>query len=187
MVQAVEEDHDGIEARPIKHEAMVDQQQEQQQEPKTEDLVYVEFVHIQSNSCVVQVGDDVKKGQLLCWSGSVGFSPEPHLHFAAYRSNGKDAATVRVRFECDIIAVTKSNDGKKEDTILLDGSEKVQSSLTNHVSVGIKAGGGRETSMKNPKNEEEDDGEEEALVDASSFLPRAGGWYTEGGLVCHDI
>ena len=61
--------------------------------------LYVEFVHIQSKSCVVQTGDTVQKGQLICRSGSVGFSPEPHLHLAAYRSIGNDASTVRVRFE----------------------------------------------------------------------------------------
>ena len=65
----------------------------------TTDPLYVEFVHIKTDSCVVQVDDKVKKGQLICRSGSVGFSPEPHLHLAAYRSNGDDAATVRVRFE----------------------------------------------------------------------------------------
>jgi len=66
----------------------------------TTDPLYVEFVHIQTDSCVVQVDDKVKKGQLICRSGSVGFSPEPHLHLAAYRSNGDDAATVCVRFDC---------------------------------------------------------------------------------------
>ena len=65
----------------------------------TDHPLYVEFVHIQTDSCVVQVHDKVKKGQIICRSGSVGFSPEPHLHLAAYRSNEDDAATVRVRFE----------------------------------------------------------------------------------------
>ena len=65
----------------------------------TTDPLYVEFVHIQSKSCVVQTGDIVRKGQLICHSGSVGFSPEPHLHLAAYRSKSVDASTVRVRFE----------------------------------------------------------------------------------------
>lgn len=57
------------------------------------DPLYVEFVHIQTNSCVVQVGDVVHKGQLLCFSGSVGFSPVPHLHMAAYRSSNDDASS----------------------------------------------------------------------------------------------
>ena len=64
------------------------------------DPLYVEFVHIKTNSCVVRVGDVVHKGQLICFSGSVGFSPVPHLHMAAYRGSNNDAATVRIRFEC---------------------------------------------------------------------------------------
>ena len=63
------------------------------------DPLYIEFVHIQTNSVTHKVGDTVRKGQLICRSGSVGFSPEPHLHLAAYRSNDNEAATVRVRFE----------------------------------------------------------------------------------------
>lgn len=62
--------------------------------------LYVEYVHIQSRSCVVQSGEHVTKGQLLCKSGSVGFSPVPHLHLGAYRSGEDGASTVRVRFEC---------------------------------------------------------------------------------------
>lgn len=64
-----------------------------------DDPLFIEYVHIQTNSCAVKVGDSVKRGQFICRSGSVGFSPEPHLHLAAYRSNGVDAATVRIRFE----------------------------------------------------------------------------------------
>eukprot|EP00804_Cyclotella_cryptica_P027769 CCRYP_009201-RD/>CCRYP_009201-RD protein AED:0.20 eAED:0.20 QI:895/0.5/0.66/1/0.5/0.33/3/0/236 len=33
-------------------------------------------------------------------SGSVGFSPTPHLHLGAYRSSDDGAESVRVRFEC---------------------------------------------------------------------------------------
>mmetsp|Transcript_10929 Transcript_10929/g.18144 ORF Transcript_10929/g.18144 Transcript_10929/m.18144 type:complete len:423 (-) Transcript_10929:33-1301(-) len=65
----------------------------------TSDPLYIEYVHIQTNSCAVKVGDSVTRGQFICRSGSVGFSPEPHLHMAAYRSNDVDAATVRVRFQ----------------------------------------------------------------------------------------
>jgi hypothetical protein len=60
------------------------------------DHLYVEYVHIQSSK--VTKGDVVKMGDVIGYSGSVGFSPEPHLHFAAYRSSSPDAPTVRVRF-----------------------------------------------------------------------------------------
>ena len=98
------------------------------------DPLYVEYVHIQSNSCLVKVGDTVTKGKLICRSGSVGFSPEPHLHLAGYRSNGDNAATVRIRFEC----IDENNNGS------------------------------------NGSNDEGTD---------TSFLPRAGAWYNQSGLV----
>jgi hypothetical protein len=59
--------------------------------------LFVEYVHIQS-SCV-KVGDRITQGQIIGTSGSVGFSPEPHLHFSAFRSSEPEAPTVRVRFE----------------------------------------------------------------------------------------
>ena len=99
------DDHDGgkevsgIAASNMFHwNSIMIQVDDEDVDAKTNPL-YVEFVHIQSKSCVVQTGDTVQKGQLICRSGSVGFSPEPHLHLAAYRSIGNDASTVRVRFE----------------------------------------------------------------------------------------
>ena len=71
----------------------------QSKDVDTSDPLFVEYVHIQTNSCAVKVGDTVERGQFLCRSGSVGFSPEPHIHMAAYRSNEVDAATVGVRFQ----------------------------------------------------------------------------------------
>jgi murein DD-endopeptidase MepM/ murein hydrolase activator NlpD len=58
--------------------------------------LFVEYVHIQS-SCV-QPGDRVVAGQQIGESGSIGFSPEPHLHLAAYRSAEDGAPTCRVFF-----------------------------------------------------------------------------------------
>ena len=60
--------------------------------------LYVEYVHIAAKSARVAVGDRVRRGQKICASGSVGFSPEPHLHFTAFRSRDPEAPTVRVRF-----------------------------------------------------------------------------------------
>jgi hypothetical protein len=59
--------------------------------------LFVEYVHVQSVCCTK--GDRVAKGEVIGASGTVGFSPEPHLHFAAYRSMDADAPTVRVQFQ----------------------------------------------------------------------------------------
>jgi len=58
-------------------------------------------VHVAARSAVVAVGDRVRRGQKICESGSVGFSPEPHLHFTAFRSRDPAAPTVRVRFAAE--------------------------------------------------------------------------------------
>mmetsp|Transcript_34368 Transcript_34368/g.61691 ORF Transcript_34368/g.61691 Transcript_34368/m.61691 type:complete len:504 (-) Transcript_34368:35-1546(-) len=117
------------------------------------DPLFIEFVHIQTNSCAVQVGDVVQKGHLLCRSGSVGFSPEPHLHLAAYRSNGNDAATVRVRFELERIP-SRGCDGDGENSSDRDAGDRASSA---------------------------DGGERGEKV--LSFLPMGGGWYNRRGLL----
>mmetsp|Transcript_9395 Transcript_9395/g.17692 ORF Transcript_9395/g.17692 Transcript_9395/m.17692 type:complete len:490 (-) Transcript_9395:1161-2630(-) len=61
-----------------------------------EEIIYTEYVHIQSSK--VQEGDVVKRGDIIGYSGSVGFSPESHLHFAVYKSGEADAVTVGFQF-----------------------------------------------------------------------------------------
>ena len=60
--------------------------------------LYIEYVHVQENSFQVQVGDVVKRGQVICNSGASGFCPEPHLHFSAFRTADSTASTVGVKF-----------------------------------------------------------------------------------------
>ena len=43
---------------------------------------------------MVKVGEQVSKGQVLCQSGNVGFSPTPHLHLQITESIAKDAQTI---------------------------------------------------------------------------------------------
>ncbi len=59
--------------------------------------IYIEYVHIKSSS--VAVGDIVKKGDRIGFSGGVGFSPEPHLHFSVFKSDEADALSVGFYFE----------------------------------------------------------------------------------------
>jgi hypothetical protein len=59
----------------------------------------------------VAVGERVAAGQKICESGSVGFSPEPHLHFTAFRSQEPEAPTTRVRFAAAIDGGGGGSDG----------------------------------------------------------------------------
>jgi len=62
--------------------------------------LFVEYVHIQN--ATVAVGEIVKASQVIGHSGSVGFSPEPHLHLACYRTDQDTAPTCRVYFQREL-------------------------------------------------------------------------------------
>lgn len=50
-----------------------------------EDGTTGEYLHLKQNGVDVKVGEDVKIGDLIGYSGNTGFSSLPHLHFAVYR------------------------------------------------------------------------------------------------------
>mmetsp|Transcript_7366 Transcript_7366/g.11782 ORF Transcript_7366/g.11782 Transcript_7366/m.11782 type:complete len:387 (+) Transcript_7366:415-1575(+) len=80
--------------------------------------LYVEYVHIQHSSCLVKVGDQVACGQIICSSGSVGFSPRPHLHFQVSKSKSKDAETVPFSVECEHVQLDIQNPSILERNIV---------------------------------------------------------------------
>lgn len=45
-----------------------------------------EYYHLAHQGALVEVGQRVKAGQLIGYSGNTGFSSLPHLHFAVYRA-----------------------------------------------------------------------------------------------------
>lgn len=61
----------------------------------------VDYVHIAPKSATVKVGDVVKAGDLLCQSGSVGFSPEPHLHLEVHRADDPQGPSVKFEISTD--------------------------------------------------------------------------------------
>lgn len=67
---------------------------------KLKDDTFVEYVHINTNSSKVKVGDQVTVGQVICESGNVGFCPEPHLHLQVQTTSDNKAATIKFKIEC---------------------------------------------------------------------------------------
>ena len=77
----------------------------------TNNALFVEYVHIATS--IVQVGEHVTEGQIIGTTGSVGFSPEPHLHIAAYRTSDNFAPTCGFDFHS-----AGSNDSNERTTFL---------------------------------------------------------------------
>jgi len=61
---------------------------------------FVEYVHIKHRSILVNIGERVSKGTLLCSAGAVGFSPKPHLHLQVTETLDDDAMTIPFTILC---------------------------------------------------------------------------------------
>ncbi len=58
------------------------------------------YWHIQKNGALINVGDTVRKGQVIAFSGNTGYTAFPHLHFIVWKNNDRGQwQQVATRFE----------------------------------------------------------------------------------------
>jgi len=63
------------------------------------DGTFANYMHIKQNGSKVKIGDKISKGQLIGYSGNVGWSTGPHLHLVIYNQNIDHRETLRTKFK----------------------------------------------------------------------------------------
>ncbi|WP_108802403.1 M23 family metallopeptidase [Aquimarina sp. Aq107] len=62
------------------------------------DGTFAEYTHIKKNGSKVTPGEVIKKGQHIGYSGNVGWSTGPHLHFIVFLQRFNDRETLPTKF-----------------------------------------------------------------------------------------
>ncbi|MFP5040355.1 M23 family metallopeptidase [Parasediminibacterium sp. JCM 36343] len=69
------------------------------------DGTFAEYAHIKYNGSSVKVGDTVKKGDVIAFSGKTGWTTGPHLHFICFLPDFATRNSLETKF--------RVNDGKR--------------------------------------------------------------------------
>src|SRR5262249_35417178 len=65
------------------------------------DGTFADYAHIRYNGSKVKVGDSVKKRDVIAYSGNVGWSSGPHLHFGCFIPDFGKWITIPTKFRID--------------------------------------------------------------------------------------
>lgn len=73
-----------------------------------------EYYHLQQDGALVEVGDSVRQGDKIAWSGNTGHTTMPHLHFAVYRATDWGLTqSIAVRFQSADGIITRPRRGAR--------------------------------------------------------------------------
>lgn len=62
------------------------------------DGTWATYAHLRRNGVSVYLGEPVRQGQIIGFSGSSGYSSGPHLHFAVQKNNGQESTSLPFSF-----------------------------------------------------------------------------------------
>jgi len=62
------------------------------------DGTFANYGHIKYNGTNLNIGDNVKKGNVIAYSGNVGYSSGPHLHFVSFLGGFEKMNTLETKF-----------------------------------------------------------------------------------------
>jgi murein DD-endopeptidase MepM/ murein hydrolase activator NlpD len=68
------------------------------------DFTFANYDHIKFNGAKCKIGDVIKKGDLIAFSGNVGYSSGPHLHFVCYLGGFDNWVTLPTFFKVNATA-----------------------------------------------------------------------------------
>jgi murein DD-endopeptidase MepM/ murein hydrolase activator NlpD len=62
------------------------------------DGTFADYVHLRYGGVLVEVGEEVRAGDVIGLSGNTGYSTQPHLHFAVHQPTLFGSKTVPTLF-----------------------------------------------------------------------------------------
>ncbi|WP_299684134.1 M23 family metallopeptidase [uncultured Dokdonia sp.] len=81
------------------------------------DGTFAEYTHLKQNGVTVAIGDHIKQGQLIGYSGNTGWSTGPHLHLEVFLQKMKKRETLKTKFKInsgsEILFLKEKNSYKK--------------------------------------------------------------------------
>lgn len=75
---------------------------------KHEDNTFAYYVHLKPEGALVEVGQNIEKGELIGYSGNTGFSTRPHLHLVVRDGNGNSVPVYFKRYKNKKLKVNKT-------------------------------------------------------------------------------
>lgn len=81
--------------------------------------VYTQYVHLQQNGSLVEVGDQVLAGQAIGISGATGWTSKPHLHFNVVRwEDGKRISLPATFGQKSLVPGSELRKGSKHENLI---------------------------------------------------------------------